>query len=370
MNAMFEYLKVVESFDTRQQTKVLHKLSDIIGIALFAMIANANDPEEIEMFSRVHEPFLREYFELANGIPSHDTIERAFRMIAPELLEGLQQRFNELLNSNEGEKIRKILALDGKTQRGNKSDAQKANHIVSCVDEDGFCLGQELVDDKSNEITAIPTLLDSLNIKGHIITTDAMGCQRDIVKKIRKKKADYVLTLKANQGTLFDDTKFYFDDKELLAKCAYHKTIEKARGGVEIREYWQTDDIGWLSQKKDWAGLKTIAMTRNTITKKDKTTIETRYFISSLLPDAKEIARAIRKHWMVESYHWHLDVTFKEDANHTQDKHLSYNLNIMRKLALNLLKLLDIGKKKVSLAKKRFMICCEPHKYFGQILQL
>ena len=142
MNDMFEYLKVVESFDTRQQTKVLHKLSDIIGLSLFAMIANANDPEEIEMFSRAHESFLHEYFELANGIPSHDTIERAFGMVAPEYLEGLQQRFNELLNSDEGEKICKILAIDGKTQRGNKSAPQKANHIVSCVDEEGFCLGQ------------------------------------------------------------------------------------------------------------------------------------------------------------------------------------------------------------------------------------
>ena len=370
MNNMFEYLKVVESFDIRQQAKVLHKLSDIIGISLFAMIANANDPEEIEMFSRVHESFLREYFVLENGIPSHDTIERAFEMISPEYLSGLQHRFNEMLNSDEGDKIRKILALDGKTQRGNKSDDQEANHIVSCVDEDGFCLGQELVDDKSNEITAIPQLLDNLNIKGHIITADAMGCQKDIAKKIRQKKADYVLALKGNQGALHEDVKLYFDDKEFLDLCDYYKTIEKARGGIEKREYWQTNNISWLVQRKDWAGLKSITMTRNTITKNGNTTTQNRFFISSLDVDAKEIARAIRSHWMVESYHWHLDVTFKEDANHTRNKHISYNLNIMRKLALNLLKLLDVGKKHVSLVKKRFMICCEPHKYFGQILQL
>ena len=370
MKDMLEYLSVVDSFDTRQQSKVLHKMSDIIGISLFAMIANANDPEEIEVFCKAQESFLREYFELANGIPSHDTIERAFGMVSVEYLKGLQCRFNELFNSNEGEKIRKILALDGKAQRGNASDTQKANHIVSCVDEDGFCLGQELVDDKSNEIAAIPELLDNLNVKGHIITTDAMGCQRDIVKKIRKKKADYVLALKKNQGTLFDDVNLYFSDDGLLAGCAYHKTIEKARGGIEIREYWQTDDISWLAQRKDWVGLNSIAMTRNTITKKGKTTTETRYFISSLPIDVKEIARAIRKHWMVESYHWQLDVTFREDANHTRNKHIAYNLNIMRKLALNLLKLLDVGKKHVTLVKKRFMICCNPMKYFGQILSL
>jgi predicted transposase YbfD/YdcC len=368
MGSAIEYLKVVESFDTRQQRKVLHKLSDIIGISFLAMIANANDPEEIELFCKAHEDFFRSHFALDNGIPSHDTIQRAFEMVSPEYLQKFRDRFNELLNANEGEIVRKLLALDGKTQRGNGSDNQKANHIVSAVDENGFCLGEKRVDDKSNEITAIPELLDDLNVKGHIITTDAMGTQRDIVKKIRKKQADYVLALKGNQGSLFDDVKLYFEDEVLLGKSEYHKTLEKARGGVELREYWQTEDIDWLSQKGDWAGLKSIAMTRNTITKNGNTTIETRYFISSLATDAKEIARAIRGHWMVESYHWSLDVTFREDADHTLNKHVAYNLNILRKLALNLLKLIDVGRKNISLTKKRFMICCSPEKYFGQIL--
>jgi len=370
MKEALEHLKIAESFDTRQQSKVLHKLSEIIGISFFAMLGNANNTEEIEAFCEAHEDFLREYFVLENGIPSHDTIYRAFAMVSPEYLQDFQQRFNELMNTNAGEKVRKILSIDGKTQRGNGNDEQKANHIVSVVDENGFCLGQERVDDKTNEITAIPELLDNLNIKGHIITTDAMGTQREIVKKIRQKKADYVLALKGNQGTLFDDVKLYFEDKDLLSRCKYHKTLEKARGGIEKREYWQTDDIGWLSQKKDWAGLKSIAVTRNTITKNDKTTTETRFFISSLNTDAKEIARAIRGHWMVESYHWHLDVTFREDADHTLNKHVAYNMNIMKKLALNVLKLLDTGRKNIGLARKRFMICCNPRKYFEQILRL
>lgn len=370
MKKALEYLKVVESFDTRQQSKVLHKLNEIIGISFFAMIAYANDPEEIEVFCKEHEEFLREYFELRNGIPSHDTIERAFTMVSPEYLQSFRNHFNELMNTNEGEKVRKLLSIDGKTQRGNGNDKQKANHIVSAVDENGFCLGEERVNDKSNEITAIPDLLDSLNVKGHIITTDAMGTQREIVKKIRKKKADYVLALKGNQGTLYDDVKLYFEDQEILSNCAYIKTLEKARGGVEKREYWQTDDIDWLTQKKEWAGLKSIAMTRNTIVKNGAQTTETRYFISSLDTEVKEIARAIRGHWMVESYHWHLDVTFREDADHTLNKHLAYNLNIMRKLALNLLKLLDVGRNRVSLNRKRFMICCNPYKYFDMILKL
>jgi len=365
-----KYLKILDSHDVRQQGKVQHKLREIIGISLFAMIANANDPVDIENFGEAHEDFLREYFDLEYGIPSHDTIGRAFAMISPEYLQGIQQHFNELLNSNEGEKIKKILAIDGKTQCGNGNDVQNANHIVSAVDENGFCLGQQRVDDKSNEITAIPELLDKLNIKGHIITTDAMGTQRDIVKKIRSKKADYVLALKGNQGALHEDVKLYFADDEFLNKCDYTKTVEKARSGIEKREYWQTDDILWLPQLKDWVGLKSIAMTRNTITKNGVTTTETRYFISSLPVCATEIARAIRGHWMVESYHWHLDVTFKEDADHTLDKHTAYNLNIMRKLALNILKLIDVGRKNTSLNKKRFMICCNPKKYFGQILEV
>jgi len=369
MEKALAYLRIVESYDTRQQSKVLHKLSEIIGISFFAMLGNANDPEEIEAFCIAHEEFMRGYFSLENGIPSHDTIERAFEMVSPEYLQGFRDRFNELLNTGEGEKVRKILALDGKTQRGNGNKNQTANHIVSAVDENGFCLGEKRVREKSNEITAIPDLLDALNVKGNIITTDSMGCQKDIARKIRKKQADYMLALKGNQETLHDDVKLYFADSELLSKCAYITTKEKARGGIEKREYWQTDDIGWLSQKKDWAGLKTIAMTRNTIIKDGIETMETRYFISSLPLDVNEVARAIRGHWMVESYHWHLDVTFREDADQTLNKHRSYNMNILRKLALNLLKLLDVGRK-ISLSKKRFMICCNPSKYFDQILHI
>ena len=228
------------------------------------MLCNASDPEDIEIFCKENEGFLREYFELRHGIPSHDTISRAYAMISPEFLQGLRDRFNEMLNTGEGQKVRKILSLDGKTQRGKGNSQQSANHIVSCVDNNGFCLCEELVDDKENEIKAIPKLLDNLNIKGHIITADALGCQKDIVKKIRRKKADYVLALKGNHGTLYKDVTLYFEDKELLALCDYHKTIEKARGGIEKREYWQTNDIAWLSYEKDWVGLKTIAMTRNT----------------------------------------------------------------------------------------------------------
>jgi predicted transposase YbfD/YdcC len=154
-------------------------------------------------------------------------------MVSPEFLQKFQSQWNEMLNSGEGEKIRKILAIDGNTQCGNGNKNQKANHIVSAVDENGFCLGEKRVGDKTNEIKAIPDLLDDLNVKGHIITTDAMGTQIDIAKKIRKKHADYVLALKGNQADLFEEVKQYFDDAELLSTCSYTKTVEKARGGIE-----------------------------------------------------------------------------------------------------------------------------------------
>ena len=370
MRDTLRYLKILDNYDTRQQGKVLHKLSEIIGISFFAMIANADDCVDIQNFGEAHEEFLREYFELKNGIPSHDTIQRAFAMVSPEYLQWFRDRFHELLNAGEGEKVRKVLGLDGKTQCGNGNENQKANHIVSAVDENGFCIGEERVADKSNEIKAIPVLLDNINVKGHIITTDAMGTQKEIVKKIRNKKADYVLGLKGNHESLYEDVKLYFAEEEFLSKCEYSKTTEKARGGIEKREYWQTDDIDWLSSKKDWRGLTSIAMTRNTITKNSQTSIETRYFISSLDLDIKEIVRAIRGHWMTESYHWHLDVTFREDADQTLNKHVAYNLNIMRKLALNVLKYLDVGRKNVSMKKKRYMICCNPRKYFSKLLKI
>ena len=369
MQRLLDYVSTVT--DIRQEKKIRHKMMDIIMLVFFAMLADADDWVEMEVFGREHEPFLRNYLELPNGIPSHDTIQRVFAMVPSEFLENFQKRWNEMLNSNEGNKIKKLLAIDGKTQRGNGNKNQKGNHIVSAVDEKGFCLGQKRVEEKTNEIKAIPELLDCLNVKGTIITTDAMGTQTAIVKKIREKRADYVLALKGNQGNLLEDVRLYFSDKEFLRKSAYKKTIEKARGNTEKREYWQTDDIAWLSQKKEWKGLKTIILTRNTVTGPEgEAHTEERYFISSLPIGIEEIARAVRGHWMVESYHWHLDVTFREDGNHTMEKQASYNLNIIRKLSLNILKLIEVGSRPLSLKKKRYAIGTNPEKHLERIMNL
>jgi predicted transposase YbfD/YdcC len=345
-------------------------MGDIIAIVFFATLANANEWVAIEIFAKEHEEFLRQHLELQNGIPSHDTIQRVFAMVSPEFLQNFRNLWNEMLSNDEGEKIKKILSIDGKTQRGNGNRNQKANHIVGAVDENGFSLGEKQVGAKANEITAIPGLLGDLNIAGHIVTTDAMGTQTEIAKSIRKKHADYVLALKGNQGTLYEDVKLYFDDPGLLSGCAHTRTVEKARGGIEKRDYWQTDDIAWLPQRKDWYGLKSIVMTRNTIVKDGNETTETRHFISSLPLGVEDAARAIRGHWMVESHHWHLDVTFREDDNRTIDKQAAFNLNIVRRLAINVLKIFDIGKKSMSLRMKRFSIGTNPRKHLEKIIGL
>jgi len=368
METILNYLTTI--VDKRQSGKVRHNMGDIIAIVFFALLANVDDWVSIELFAQDYEDFLKQYIELPNGIPSHDTIERVFAMVAPEFLQNFRSHWDEMLNTNDGKKIQKLLAIDGKVQRGNGNKNQRANHIVSAVDQNGFCVGERLVDAKSNEITAIPKLLDELNIKGHIVTIDSMGTQTEIARKIRKKRADYVLALKGNQISLHEDVKLYFDDPALLKKCSYCKTVEKARGGIETREYWQTEDIQWLSQKKDWLGLKSIAMTRNTTVKGGKESSETRFFISSLPLEVVEIARAIRGHWIVESHHWHLDVTFREDANQTADKQAAFNLNILRKLALAVFKIYDIGRPNTSMRLKRKATGWHPIKHLTKILEL
>ena len=367
MNNIFQWLSLVN--DIRQQAKVKHLMKDIIIIVFFAALANADDWEDIHCFAKKQEKFLRKYLELPHGIPSEDTIRRVFGIVSPEFLQEFSKRWNEVMNHKTKEKFKKIMGIDGKTQRGNGTANQKPNHIVSAVDNNGFCVGEVRVSDKSNEITAIPELLNNINIKGSIITIDSMGCQTKIARIIRKREADYLLALKGNHETLYNDVKLYFDDVELLSGCSYTFTKEKAHNNIETREYWQTNNLSWLSTNGDWADLTTICMTKNTIIKKDGTkTTETRYFISSLPLDVKEMARAIRSHWMVESYHWHLDVTFREDANKTLDKWAAYNLNIIKKMSLNTLKLVDVGIKRISLKKKRYAISLDFEGFLDGLL--
>ena len=375
MEELLAWIEVIaESADSRQRSKVRHRLKDIIVIVLFAMLANADDWVEIGIFASYHEEYLRKYIDLENGAPSHDTIQRAMALVSPGIMQQIIAKWQEILNSEEGGKLRKIIAIDGKTMRGNTQKGSKPSHIVSAwCDEDGFCLGQVAVEEKSNEITAIPELLDKINVKGQVVTIDAMGTQTEIAAKIRQKRADYVLALKGNQSSLHDDVRVYFEDKKFCEEAKklgnYKRTSEKAHGQLEVREYYQTEDVKWLSQCSKWRGLKSIGMERKTITRQDGTvSAENRYFISSLPCDIALFSQAIRKHWSVEVMHWHLDVTFREDANQTIDKFSAQNMNIIRKFCLSILKIVEIFKPKLSMKKKRFVIAQDAEKFLDVVV--
>ena len=371
MNELLEWMEYIE--DNRQQTKVRHKLKDIIVIVLFATLANVDDWVEMEYFAHYHEEYLKKYIELKNGIPSHDTLCRVFGLLSPEVLQQLYQKWQELLNKNEGETLRKLICVDGKTMRSNKRKGGKPNHIITAWSrEDGFSLGQKVVNTKSNEITAIPELLEKIRIKGQVVTIDAMGTQTVIAEKIRSKRGDYVLALKENQKNLYEDVRLFLNEesekKKLRENGKYKKTVEKAHGQIEIREYYQTEEIRWLAQKKEWKGLKSIGMEEKTIQKDGIERKEYRYYISSLKEDVELFSRAVRGHWSVESMHWHLDVTFKEDANTTLDKQAAENLNIIRKWCLSILKMVEIFRPNLSMKKKRFVISMNPAEFIEQVL--
>lgn len=372
MEELLQWMEYIE--DVRQQSKVRHTLKDILVIVLFATLANADDWVEMALFADDYQDYLRNYIELRNGPPSHDTLRRVMGMVSPEILQQLYGKWQEMLNRNEGELLKKIICIDGKTMCSNKREGEKPSHIVSAWSrEDGFSLGQKAMEEKSNEITAIPELLDKIGIKGQIVTIDAMGTQTAIAEKIKEKRADYVLALKGNQGTLYEDVKEYFGDCEVLRKIKekgnYKKTQEKAHGQIETREYYQTEEIRWLEQKKNWKGLKSIVMEKKTLEKEGKVREEHRYFISSMKGGIEEASRAVRGHWSIESMHWHLDVTFREDANRTIDKMAAQNLNIIRKWSLSILKTAKVSRhKKLSMRKKRYVIGLRPIKYLEEVL--
>lgn len=369
---ILEVMKNIE--DPRQQSKVKYPINEIVGMVLFATLGNANEWTEIEAFCTTHEEFIKKYFKLENGVPSHDTFSRVMGMIDPKFMQQLYQQWNEYLTTNEGQGIKKILNIDGKTMRGTKTKDKKALHVVSAwCDEDGFCFGQNTVKEKENEIIAIPELLDTLQVKDYVITIDAMGTQTKIAEKIIQKKADYVLAVKGNQNNLYKDLIDYFAENDFRENIKqdnnYKRTIEKKHGQIEIREYYQTNDIKWLNNKGKWKKLKSIGIVEKTVKKDNKETKEIRYYISSLPTDIDLFSKSIREHWKIEIMHWHLDVTFREDNNKTVEETANKNMNIVRKWALSILKLLDMGKK-MSLKLKRFVICSNPINHISKIMEI
>ena len=263
MNELLEWMEYIE--DNRQQTKVRHKLKDITVIVLFATLANVDDWVEMEYFAHYHEEYLKKYIELKNGIPSHDTLCRVFGLLSPEVLQQLYQKWQELLNKNEGETLRKLICVDGKTMRSNKRKGGKPNHIITAWSrEDGFSLGQKVVNTKSNEITAIPELLEKIRINGQVVTIDAMGTQTAIAEKIRSKRGDYVLALKENQKNLYEDVRLFLNEesekKKLRENGKYKKQwkrhMGRSKSGSIIKQKksggWHRKKSGKASKASEW----------------------------------------------------------------------------------------------------------------------
>lgn len=335
-------------YDRRQEGKVWHKLIDVLFIIVAAIFSKCDDPEEIHMWASAEQntKWLKKYIALERGIPSISTIGRILSVVDPKQFEKCFIKWVKELTifSEDGGDI---VAIDGKTMRGSR-DGDKITHIVSAwCSVNNLVLGQTKTDEKSNEITAIPELLDLLYIEGCIVTIDAMGCQTKIVEKIRKKKADYVISLKGNQGTLLNEVKEYYDDlkEEMpLIETGKHesvkvvKTLDKGHGRIEERRYYYSTDIDWMvDARKDWVGLAGIGMVYRKVTEKGNVSEETQYYIGSI-EDISLFAKAVRQHWGIESVHWSLDVTFKDDANKTRKDMTPQNLAVAKRIVLNMVR--------------------------------
>ena len=333
--------------DPRQPGKVEYNLLEIVVMTICAVISGCEHWEDIVDFSRVKKTWLQENLGLVleNGIASHDTFQRVFQMIKPEELEA---SFIPWIKSTAQNSKGEIISIDGKTVCGSRDTKAKAIHMVSAwANANQLVLGQVKTEEKSNEITAIPTLLEMLELQGCIISIDAMGCQKDIAKQITEAEAEYVFGLKGNQNSLHDDVKLYFENEDVAQQSVTH---DKGRGRIETRTYYLETAIEWLYQKPDWMGLKGIGMVKSSVWEKDSLREEARYFITTLT-DVETFAKAVRSHWGIEnSLHWCLDVVFGEDACRTRKDNSAENFTVIRKIALNVLKNFPI---KMSLARKR-----------------
>lgn len=323
--------------DPRQldHNKFRHELIDVIVIVILAMICGADTWTDIETFGKEKEDWLKRFLTLENGIPSHDTLGRIFSILNPDIFE---KCFVDWTNSVRKRTKGEVIAIDGKTMRRAHGKGLKPIHIVSAyATENGIVLGQRTVNSKTNEITAIPELLKMLYLKGCIVTTDAMGCQTNIVKKVIENKADYVLAVKENQPRLLEDITETFEN--FHSDKDYVRTSEQSHGREEVRECWVSTQLSGIRDHDKWTKLSSVAKITDTRTIDGKTTTATRYFISSLKNETREILHTVRSHWKIEnSLHWSLDVAFREDESRIRIGSAAKNLAIVRKIALNLLR--------------------------------
>ena len=359
--------------DPRIDRTKRHKLLDIICIAICAVICGADNWVEVENFGEQKLSWLQSFLELPNGIPSHDTFGRVFAQVNPE---EFQSSFLEWVQAVSQLTQGQVIAIDGKQLRGShdRSIGKRAIYLVSAwATANHLVLGQQKVNDKSNEITAIPELLKTLELSGCIITIDAIGTQTKIAKLIVGAEADYILSVKENQGKLYQDLTALFDyDRQRNfqeAPYEYAKTVGKDHGRIEVRQCWSTSDPEYLESirnRQNWKGLKSIVMIESERIIGDKSSVETRFFISSLASDAKRLLQAIRSHWGIEnSLHWTLDIAFAEDRSRVRKDHAPENLAVIRHMALNLLKQETTAKGGV---KAKRLQCAWSEEYLLKVL--
>lgn len=339
-STFIQYFACLE--DPRVERTKHHLLIDIIAIAILAVISGADGWVAIETYGQAKQEWLTTFLSLSNGIPSHDTFARVFARIEPNEFE---KCFTNWMNAITQELGAQVIPIDGKSLRGSydREAKQKPLTVVSAwASSHRLVLGQLKVNDKSNEITAIPELLKMLNINGSIITIDAMGCQKSIASLIRQQGADYVLALKANQGNLYSQVEQLLKQAQAVGflgtEHSYYKSSESGHGRIEIRHYYSVplSVLTGLSQQDVWTGLASIGMVVCERRLWNKTTIEVRYYLSSLKADAQVLAHAVRTHWGIEnSVHWTIDVTFQEDASRIRTAHSAQNFALLRRIALN-----------------------------------
>lgn len=338
--------------DTREQYKIKHNMSDIVIITLLGILANANTWNEIHYFAISHEKWLKSFLELPSGIPSHDTIQRVITIINPTTLytSTVKYLINLIDNLSIPSKEKDIKSMDGKTINGSSrseltTDKILPTNVMSIYSHDyGMSIIQDFIEEKSNEIPMGPELIKQLNLSNSIITADALNTQKETVKSIIKANGEYVLALKANQGTMYQEASDFFHENELLKELAYYSETEKSHSKLIKREYYMTNNINWITNYKEWKNIKSIGYEKKTIESinSSKKTIEERFFIISFENDVKTFADAVRKHWGVENnLHAPLDIVFKEDNNTTLEKNGARNLSVLKRIALNILKLVQ-----------------------------
>ena len=323
--------KYIENItDPRQAWKVRHNLHEIIIMTICAVIAGCEAWYQIHHYCQSKEIWFKDKLKLKleHGMPSHDTFERVFAIIDPKEFE---ISFANWIHAARSRIIGETISIDGKTICASRDEGTKAIHMVSAwANKQKLVIGQIKTDEKSNEITAVPQLLDMLDVEKCVITADAMSCQKDITSKITEKKADYVLGLKGNQPGLFDDVKLYFDSVKIDNKTV---TKEKGHGRIETREYYLEPEIDWLWQRPQWSNLNGIAMVKSKVFEKGVLREDTRYFITSLT-DVEAFAKAARDHWGIEnSLHWCLDIGFNEDRCRIRKDNSGENFAVIRHIA-------------------------------------